>query len=175
MSDDSQRRVAFSGRIVRVLLEDIDMPDGERVPYEIVEHPGGAGVVALDTSDQVCLVRQYRPLANDWLWELPAGKLEHGDPLSTARAELAEEAGLTAKRWESLGVVRSSPGVFTEQVHLYLARDLAAVPRAPEPGEVMEVHWMALETAVARALSGEISDAKTIIGLLRAQAHERLG
>ncbi len=172
MSDDSQRppTVAFEGSIVSVVLEDVQMPDGLVVPYEIVHHPGGAGVVALDRQQRVCLIRQYRPVADAWLWEIPAGKLDHGDPAATARIELAEEAGLHANDWQSLGKIHSSPGVFTEVVHLFMARELQQVARQPEPGEVMEVHWLELDDAVNRALSGEISDGKSVIALLRARA-----
>ncbi|MEM9384769.1 MAG: NUDIX hydrolase [Pseudomonadota bacterium] len=172
MSEPPRRgpHTAFEGAIVKVVLEDAQMPDGQVIPFEVVHHPGGAGVVALDDQERVCLVRQYRPVADAWLWEVPAGKLEHGDPDRTARLELAEETGLRARHWQSLGAVHSSPGIFTEVIHLYLARDLEQGERHPEPGEVMEVHWLALEDAVERALHGEISDAKTVIALLRAHA-----
>lgn len=168
-------RVAFEGRIARVVLEDAPMPDGSVVPYEIVHHPGGAAVAALDDRRRVCLLRQYRHVVRDWLWELPAGKLEPGQaPLTTARQELAEEAGVAAAQWTALGAIHSSPGIFTEVVHLFLARDLTATARAPEPGEVMEVHWLHLDDAVARALDGRISDGKSIAALLRAREHLRV-
>jgi 8-oxo-dGTP pyrophosphatase MutT (NUDIX family) len=119
----------------------------------------------------VCLLRQYRHAAGGWLWELPAGKLDAGEPPAvTARRELAEEAGVAAAEWRSLGTVVSSPGVFTEVVHLYLARQLAPAAAAREHGEVFEAHWVPLGEAVARALSGDITDGKTVIGLLRAAA-----
>lgn len=170
MSERPPPITAFEGRIVSVLLQDVEMPDGQVMPFEIVRHPGGAAVVALDAAQQVCLLRQYRPVANGWLWEVPAGKLDHADPAQTARQELAEEAGLRAAHWQSLGAIHSSPGIFTEIIHLYLARDLAHVARQPEPGEVIEVHWVPLEDAVSRALSGEITDGKSVIALLRAHA-----
>jgi ADP-ribose pyrophosphatase len=105
------------------------------------------------------------------VWELPAGKLEPGEPpQATAQRELAEEAGMSAQHWQPLGTSLSSPGVFTEVVHLYLALQLAPVPLAHEPAEVIEIHWLPLDEACGRALRGEISDAKTVIGLLRARA-----
>ena len=164
-------RQVFSGRIVSLSVEDVRLPNGEEVQLEIVRHPGGAAVVAVDDAGRVCLLRQYRHAAGGWLWELPAGKLDGSEPpAETARRELAEEAGVAAGNWVELGRVVSSPGVFTEVVHLYLARSLTPAPAAREHGEVFETHWVPLPEAVRRALSGEIVDGKTVIGLLRAAA-----
>jgi len=163
------RRI-YAGRVVTLDVETVSLPDGQDVELEIVRHPGGAAVVALDAREQVCLLRQYRHAAGGWLWELPAGKLENGEaPLLTARRELAEEAGVSAHLWTGLGTVVSSPGVFTEVVHLYLARELSAAMAVKEPGELFEVTWTPLAEACDRALAGDIADAKTVAGLLRAQ------
>jgi ADP-ribose pyrophosphatase len=109
--------------------------------------------------------------ARGWVWELPAGKLEPGEPPElTARRELEEEAGRRAGHWQSLGAYVSSPGVFTESVHLFMARDLETVTTSHEASEVIELHWVPLAEACRRALWGEIDDGKTIVGLLRAQA-----
>lgn len=146
-----------------------DLPNGKQAPIEIVHHPGGAAVVALDAEQRVCLLRQFRPVFNDWLWELPAGKLDPGEgPLATAQRELIEEAGRKATRWVPLGVILSSPGVFSEVVHLFLAQELSEVPSANEEHELIEVHWVPLAEAVARAADGDINDAKTVTGLFRA-------
>ena len=116
------------------------------------------------------MLRQYRYVANGWIWELPAGKLEPEEPpLATAQRELAEEAGLKARSWSSLDTCLSSPGVFSEVLHLFLARDLMPASAAPELSEVFEVHWVPLQAACERALAGDIRDAKTALGLLRAQ------
>jgi ADP-ribose pyrophosphatase len=136
---------------------------------EIVHHPGGAAVVALDAENRVCLLRQYRHAAGGWLWELPAGKLDNAEaPLLCAQRELEEEAGLRDADWQSLGKIVSSPGVFTEVIHLYLARTLTAVPTRMEEHEVIEVHWLPWAEALRMAQAGEIEDAKTLAGLLRA-------
>jgi 8-oxo-dGTP pyrophosphatase MutT (NUDIX family) len=163
----------FRGRIVSLDVADVELPNGRPATVEIVRHPGGAAAVALDADHRVCLLRQYRPVFDQWLWELPAGKLDPGEgPESTAQRELAEEAGLKAAHWESLGEAIPSPGVFGEVLHLYLARDLSPTAAAPEEHELFEVHWLAFDTALARAAAGEIVDAKTVIGLFR--AHSRL-
>lgn len=158
----------YTGRVVTLDVAKVLLPNGQETTLEIVGHPGGAAVVALSKHNLVCLLRQYRHVADGWLWEIPAGKLDGKSPDVTARAELAEEAGVTAGRWDSLGQIVTSPGVFREIVHLYLARDLTQDRPTPESDELFEVTWIPLEEAVARALSGEIRDAKTIIALLRA-------
>lgn len=164
----------YAGRVVDLTLEQVVLPNGEEIELEIVTHPGGAAVVVVDNLDRVCLLRQYRHAAGGWLWEIPAGKLGPGeDALATARRELAEEAGLSATAWESLGSIVTSPGVLTEVVHLFLARNPGSAAAAPEPGEVLEAFWVPRAEAVRRAQSGEMRDAKTIVALLR--AHDRLG
>jgi len=101
---------------------------------------------------------------------LPAGRLDPGEqPLATAQRELREEAGLVARRWDTLGTLVSSPAVLTEVIHLYLARELEQVPAAVEPDKVIEVHWLPLSELLSWANSSEIRDAKTLIGLFRAQ------
>lgn len=160
----------YRGKIVELFLEQVRLPNGAETELEIVHHPGGAAVVALDAENRVCLLRQYRHAAGGWLWELPAGKLDPGEPpLATAQRELQEEAGLHAARWESLGKIISSPGVFTEVVHLFLARDLSGTPADAEAHEVFEVHWVPFAEALAQARTGEIMDAKTLAGFFRAE------
>lgn len=160
----------FSGRVIRVTTDEVLLPNGHRTVLEVVHHPGGAAAVALDERGRVCLLRQYRYAAGGWLWELPAGKLEPGEPpLATAQRELTEEAGLTAREWLALGVCLPSPGMLTERLHLFRARGLEPVPSAHERAEVIEIHWVTLEEACRWALDGTIADAKTAIGLLRAR------
>jgi 8-oxo-dGTP pyrophosphatase MutT (NUDIX family) len=164
-------KTVFVGRIVTVNVETVRLPNGHVVDLDIIHHPGGAAIVAVDDQRRACLIRQYRHAANGWIWELPAGKLEPGEPPElTAQRELVEEAGTTAHSWTSLGIYVSSPGVFTEIVHLYLARGLESVNMSHEPGELIEVHWIDLDEACGRALDGDISDGKTALGLLRARS-----
>jgi 8-oxo-dGTP pyrophosphatase MutT (NUDIX family) len=161
----------FDGRVIKVNVEQIRLPNGLSGRFEIVHHPGGAAVVGLDAEGRVCLLRQFRPAGGGWVWELPAGRLEPGEtPESTARRELAEEAGRQAGRWEPLGSILSSPGVLAETIHLFLARDLTTVPLAHEQHEIIEIHWVELTSAIQRALGGELRDSKTVVGLLRAAA-----
>lgn len=145
-------------------------PDGREVVREVVRHPGAAAVVALDGEGKVCILRQYRPALGAWLLEIPAGTLDPGDatPLTCAVRELAEEAGLTAAQWMSLGYINPSPGVMDEAIHLFLATGLAAVPTAHEEGELIEAEFIPLAEALELAYTGEINDAKTIAALFRA-------
>jgi len=165
-----QTTLEYAGRVIRVTTDEVVLPNGHRTRLEVVHHPGGAAAVAVDAEQRVCLLRQYRYVADGWLWELPAGKLEpHEPPLATAQRELIEEAGVRARHWRSLGVSLPSPGVFTERLHLFLATGLEPAPAAHEHAEVIEVHWVALAQACRWALTGEIADGKTALGLLRAQ------
>ncbi len=167
----TRRKQVYHGRIIDLNLETVTLPNGVQAELEIVRHPGGAAAVALDAQQRVCLLRQFRHAAGGWLWELPAGKLDAGEtPLTTARRELQEEAGVAAARWQALGRLVSSPAVLTEVIHLFLARDLTAVEAGHEQHEVIEVHWIALDQALAWAATDTILDAKTAIGLFRAQA-----
>ena len=161
----------YRGRVITVNVERVTLPNGRKADLEIIHHPGGAAIVAIDSEERICILRQYRHAAGGWLWELPAGKLEPAEPpLHTARRELIEEAGVEARNWYSLGDIFSSPGVFKEIIHLYLARDLTPRITAHEEHEVIEVHWIPLAEAWHRAAIGELRDAKTALGILRAQA-----
>jgi ADP-ribose pyrophosphatase len=167
----SSKETVFKGVVISVDVEQVPLPNGTTARYEIVRHPGGAAVVAIDAAGRVCLLRQYRPAGGGWVWELPAGRLEPGEaPQDTAIRELREEAGCEAGRWDSLGSILSSPGVFAETIHLYLARDLVARELSHEQFEVIEVHWLGLPETVQQATEGTLRDAKTVIGLLRAAA-----
>lgn len=170
-----ERKSIYEGRVIKVSVDSVELPNGHRLPLEIVRHPGGAAVVAIDAQDRVCLLRQYRHAAGGFIHELPAGKLEPGEPPEiTARRELVEEAAVGATEWSSLGAYFSSPGVFTEVIHLYLATGLTSATANPEAGEVFQVEWWPLALAAERAANGELTDGKTIIGILRAAARKKI-
>jgi ADP-ribose pyrophosphatase len=159
----------YAGRIINLRIESITMPNGVCVELEIVRHPGGAAIVALDSDNRVCLLRQYRHAAGGWIWELPAGKLEAGEAAETTAArELVEEAGLHAARWERLGELIATPGFCDEIIHLFLARDLTDVQSQPEEHELFELHRIPLEAAIGLVHDGTIYDAKTMLGLMLA-------
>ena len=166
----------FKGRVITVNVEQVQLPNGRIAALEIVRHPGGAAIVALDARDNICLLRQYRHAAGGWIWELPAGKLEAGEPpLLTAQRELIEEAGVTGDHWHELGRMLPSPGVYAEIIHLFVARGLTPCLTAHEDHEVIEVHWLPFDDVWRRAVAGEYPDAKTAIGILRTHALLSMG
>lgn len=166
------KRIHFRGKVVDMATEIVRLPNGHELEMDVVLHPGGAAAVALDEKQRVCLLHQYRCVFDEWLWELPAGKIDHQEPpFDTVRRELLEETGITAAQWHDLGYVISSPGVFMERVYLYLARDLQFNSAAKEDHEVFEVHWLPLEEALSQCNEGKIVDAKTIAGLYRAASY----
>jgi ADP-ribose pyrophosphatase len=165
------RRV-YEGRLVSVRLDEVVYPSGRSVVHEIVEHRGAVAMVPVTDDTRVLLVRQFRPAVGAELLELPAGTLEAGEtPEACARRELAEEVGHAAGQWERLTSFYPSPGVLTERLHVYLARDLSPVESEREE-EDLRVEILPLRDARARVDAGEIRDAKSIIGIL--MAWERL-
>lgn len=165
------RRVnGYTGVIINVQADMIRLPNGDVTIREVVHHPGGVCVAAVDEDGSVAMVRQYRYALRDHLWELPAGKLEPGeDPLGAARRELSEETGLEAAEWKELGTVYTSPGISTETLYLYLATGLRQGQAHPDPNEFLDAARVPLAELFDRAVGGEIRDAKTVIGILRAQ------
>lgn len=165
------RRVnAYSGVIVDVQVDMVTLPNGQTTLREVVKHPGGVCVAAVDGEGRVAVVRQYRYPMGEHLIELPAGKLEPGEePLSAAKRELSEETGLEAGRWQSLGAVYTSPGYSTERLYLYLATELEQGAAHPDPNEFLDVEKIPLTELVFRAERGELADAKTAVGILYAQ------
>ena len=162
----------YQGRVISLTVDRVRLPNHSSADLEIIHHPGGAAVVAIDADQRICLLYQYRHAANGWLWELPAGKIDHHEPhLQTAHRELQEEAGCHASTWHYLGEYISSPGVFTEVVHLYLASGLERCANQPEEHEVFEVRWLPLQEAITMAHQGEIRDGKTLVGIFLTQEH----
>jgi ADP-ribose pyrophosphatase len=163
------------GRVIALSSETLKYSNGREYEIDFVRHPGAAAVVAADGAHRVCLVRQYRHGVRDFLWEIPAGKLDKGEaPEVCAVRELAEETGVSARRWTPLGLYIPAPGIFTEVIHLYLAQDLAVGAPAPDADEELELQWLPLEEAIARMLRGEWNDGKTAMALVRAQYHLQL-
>jgi ADP-ribose pyrophosphatase len=139
---------------------------------DFVRHPGAAAVVAVDSENRVCVVRQYRHGIGDFLWEIPAGKLDPGEaPAACAVRELAEETGVSADSWTAMGVFLPAPGIFTEVIHLYLARGLRIGVAAPDADEELELQWLPFNDAIDKVRRGEWDDGKTAMALMRAQYH----
>lgn len=160
-------RDIFQGKIIKVRVDTVELPNGKESTRECVEHPGAVAVIARDDQDRICMVRQYRYPVGDMLWEIPAGKLSPGeDPLECARRELMEEAGITAGSWEKLYSYYTTPGFSDEILHLYLATGLTRGENQPDEDEFLDVKMIPYQGACAMMSRGEIKDGKTLIGLL---------
>jgi len=161
------RTPTYRGRLFTTETLSVRLHDDSLSTREIIRHPGGAAVVALTDDDRVILVSQYRIAVGAVLLEIPAGKLEPDeDPLGCAQRELAEETGCTARQWRKLGAFFPSPGYLDEALHLYLATDLVAGEAHPDQGEHVVTSTVPFSEVLARIEANEISDAKTIIGIL---------
>lgn len=168
-------RVAWSGAIISVSEEELELPDGTVVSREVIRHPGAVGIVAVHDGC-VILVEQYRQPIRGLLWEIPAGKLDrHEGPETCARRELTEETGYVADEMVKLAEYHTTPGFTDERFHMFLA--LEPRPGAPDPDgheeQTMRVHRVPLEEAFDDAMSGRIQDGKTLTGLLLARAYLR--
>lgn len=164
----------FKGRVVNMRLDTVLTPEGNIASREIVEHPGGVGIVALDDENNVYMEWQYRRPFDDLIYEIPAGKLEKGEePLKSAMRELEEEVGLKAKSWVYLGASYATPGFCTEILHIYLATELYEGKIHRDADEVLIIEKVKLDTLVDKALSGEIKDGKSLIGILKTKEYLR--
>ena len=163
------QETVYEGVIVNVRRDKARLMDGRITNREVVEHPGGVAVFAMDDQGRVALVRQYRyPMGEETL-ELPAGKLEPGeDPRDSGLRELAEETGLVPGTFEDMGCLYSSPGILAERIYLYFAKELTQGPTHPDDGEFVETVWLPYQDLVDKARRGEIKDGKTLVGILKA-------
>jgi ADP-ribose pyrophosphatase len=157
----------YDGRIVRLRIDTVELPNGELAKREVIEHPGAAAIVPLDENGQVHLVRQYRDAVGEELLELPAGKLNSGeDPLDCARRELREELGLEAGSLALLSSFYSTPGFSDEVMHLYLAEELSHVTAQMDSDEFITAEKRSIFPL--DKLIAELRDAKTIVGIMLA-------
>lgn len=174
-SDDPLREVTLAsdtvweGVFLRVLRDRVRLPDGHETTREYLRHPGAAAMIALTDAGEVVLERQFRYPLGCSIIELPAGKLDAGEPpLVCARRELEEETGYTAECWETIGHFHPCVGYSDEVIHVFLARGLRAGRRCLDHGEFLEVlHWP-LPRLWQAIFAGEITDGKTLSALLLA-------
>lgn len=163
-------RTVYRGPVFRVTTDQVLEPAGIKVRRDLIHHPGSVVVLAVDdsrTTPAVLLERQYRHAAGDYLWELPAGRIDPGeDELQAARRELIEETGYRATRWKRILKFYASPGFVAETMAVYLAIGLHAGEAEPEADEVILKRMVPLPTVIKMILRGTIRDAKTISSVL---------
>ena len=163
-----ERETLFTGTIVTLQLDQVELPNGAPARREVVRHPGGVAVLALDGEGQVTLVRQYRYPMGQVVLELPAGKLDPGeDPALAARRELSEETGLEVEELTDLGCLLASPGFCDEVLHAFLGRGITRRARHPDEDEFLEVVTMPFGELVEQVMSGAVTDAKTVATTLK--------
>lgn len=166
-------RVLHRGRYLTFRIDTVERPDGSRAERDICGHPGAVAILALDAADRVLLVRQFRLATGGVLLEVPAGTLEvdptgiSEDPAVAARRELEEETGQRASDWRRIGSFWTAPGFATEEMHLFLARDLRTVRETlgEDDDERLSLERVPFEAAIGLAESGEIRDAKSLVAL----------
>lgn len=161
-------KTVFDGRILHITLDEVELPNGRQSKREVVNHPGGVAVAALDEENNLLFVRQFRYPYKEVVLELPAGKLEKGStPLDNGKRELLEETGAEGYSYISLGQLYPSPGYTSEIIHLYACRVKSVGESRPDDGEFLNVEKIPLDKAVEMVLNNMIPDSKTQVAVLK--------
>jgi ADP-ribose pyrophosphatase len=162
-------RSVYRGRILNLRVDEVELQGGTKTLREVIENPGAAGVVAIDEQDRLLMVRQYRYPKGEFLLELPAGKIDPGEtPEICAQRELEEETGFSCPKLKPFAVIYPAAAYLTESVHLFWADALFPAHQNLDEDERISIEWLKFDKALALVLSGEIKDAKSQIGILKA-------
>ncbi len=164
------REEIFNGKVLHVVKDEIELPNGERSFREFCLHMGAVAVIPITDDGMVVTVRQFRYAHHREFLEIPAGKLDYKDeiPLEAVKRELSEETGYTAKRITYLGVLDTTPALIDEKIHLYMAEGLIPGEVHPDDDEFISVELIPLTKLTEMVMSGKIRDAKTQIAVLKA-------
>jgi ADP-ribose pyrophosphatase len=162
----------FDGKIVKLFVDEVELPNGQIATREIVRHPGAVCVVPLTDEGEVVMVRQFRYPFEEVLLEIPAGKLEIGeDPLEAVKRELEEESGAVAGKIEHIGEMYTTVAIFDEKIQMYIATNLTFKDAHPDSDEFITSEKIPLSTLIDMVMRGEIKDSKTQIALLKAEKY----
>lgn len=161
------KKSVFKGKILLdVHLDKVMLPNGTEVRLECIKHPGATAIVPFLTKDNILLIRQYRPVVDKYIWEIPAGTLKRGEsPVRCAKRELEEEVGYKAGAIKYLAHIYTTPGFTNECIHMYKASRLSKVKVKPESDEILSVRNFTAREIRRMFKKGRIIDAKTIAGL----------
>ena len=161
----------FDGKLIKVTYDIADV-NGKEAWREVVHHPGASAIVAIDEENRIIMEKQFRYALNDYLLEIPAGKLDKGeDPLVCAKRELEEETGIIASEWISLGTIATSPGFCNEVIHLYVAKGLSKGEIHWDEDEYVEVERYTFDELLQRIKEEKIKDSKSLSALLLAMPY----
>ena len=165
-------KTVFQGMIVNVRQDVAELQNGNAAPREVVEHPGGVGIVPVTPDNKILMVRQYRYPMEEELLEIPAGKLSDGeDPYHCAVRELSEETGCSAGKIVDLGAVYPSPGFCREMLYIFLALDLKQGQMHLDENELLSVEAFGFEELMEMIMANKLPDAKSIIGIMKAKEY----
>jgi len=165
----------YKGKIINLRRDVVRLENGGEALREVIEHPGGVGILPLDEDGMVYMVRQYRHGARGVELEIPAGKLNYGeDALECGKRELLEEIGATAKEYVSLGKIHPTPAYCEEVIPIFLAKGLSFSEQNLDEDEFLQIEKYPLSELLARVMANEICDAKTQIAVLKTAVLEGL-
>lgn len=161
-------KLHFTGRIINLREDTVELENGSLASREIVEHPGGVCVIGMDEDGKIPMVRQFRVPFGTTLLEVPAGKLNYGeDHFECGKREFLEETGYEAEEYVYFGALYPSVGFLTEVIHIYYAKGLVKKEQHLDDDEFLDVEWYTLDELLDMAEKNEIKDAKTVIAILR--------
>ena len=167
-----ESKTVFQGKIVNIREDVAELQNGNRAEREVVEHPGGVGIVAVTKDNKVLMVRQYRYPMEEELLEIPAGKLDEGeDPFECAVRELSEETGYVANEYVDFGAIYPSPGFCRETLYLYLALDLQPGEMHPDDNELLSLEAVDIDELIDMIMADKLRDAKSIVGVMKAREY----
>ena len=162
----------YEGKILNLRVDTIELPDKKYSKREIIEHPGGVAIIAIDKDKNLVMIKQYRKAVEEFIWEIPAGRLEvNEEPRETAIRELKEETGYAANKMTYITEFYTTPGYCSEKIYLFLAEDLIEGEPCPDLGENIEMSNISIDNLLKMATRGEIVDSKTIAAIYIAERY----
>ncbi len=167
------REEIFDGRVLHIVRDTVELPNGKHSTREVALHNGAVCIVPVTSDGEIIMERQFRYPFNEVIWEIPAGKLDKGesDPLLAAKRELMEETGYTAEKFQFMGEFYSSPAILSEKIYMYAATELTLGERRLDEDEFLDIVKVPFDTVIEMIKRNEIPDGKTQAAVLKALAY----